>query len=157
MRSLAGFKPVFSYSTNKLDPASHRSMWNDWLDFSNQPTASKTIQVVQAYGSDKAFSVPVDAMAVGPALRTKRFHNFAGCNYTDPSLHDKALAYGKSFKEKMTGSLGEEVSLYPNFAFGNETLKELYGEGERVEKLKALKNQWDPENVFCHYLPLADL
>jgi hypothetical protein len=112
--------------------------------------------VVQAYGSARAFAVPPDATAVGPALRTKRFHNFVACSYADAALHGKARAWARTYREKMTAGAAD-VNLYPNFALGHETMAELYGEGERVERLRGLKGKWDPENVFCHYLPLAEL
>ena len=42
-----------------------------------------------------------------------------------------------------------------NYANGDETLEEMYGhEGWRLEKLRRLKKEWDPENRFGFYAPI---
>lgn len=41
-----------------------------------------------------------------------------------------------------------------NFAVGDEDLKQIYGDEERLEKLRALKRKWDPEGWFSNYNPI---
>ncbi len=46
--------------------------------------------------------------------------------------------------------------VYVNYAIGTESVPDIYGyDVDRVNKLKALKQQWDPENKFGFYAPLA--
>ena len=48
------------------------------------------------------------------------------------------------------------LTVYSNYANGDESLPEVYGWEEwRLEKLKKLKAQWDPENRMRYYVPLA--
>lgn len=42
-----------------------------------------------------------------------------------------------------------------NFASGDEELEDMYGNKERVERLKALKKKWDPTGVFNGYNPIV--
>lgn len=54
------------------------------------------------------------------------------------------------------GQPGRPVDAYVNYATGFETLKERYGhESWRVEKLRGLKTQYDPDNHFRYYNPIV--
>jgi hypothetical protein len=111
---------------------------------------------IEGYSTDKARAVPLEETAVGPALRTKRFHAFVCTAYTDPSLAGKAAALGSSFRQNISvDDEGEKGILYGNFAVGDESTAQLYGEGERYERLKALKKKYDPEGVFNHFIPIV--
>lgn len=43
---------------------------------------------------------------------------------------------------------------YVNFATGDETQEQIYGGRERLDKLRRLKEKWDPEGVFGFYNPI---
>jgi hypothetical protein len=43
---------------------------------------------------------------------------------------------------------------YVNFATGDEEPEVVYGGQERLKKLTALKEKWDPEGWFSHYSPI---
>ncbi|KAI8959246.1 hypothetical protein F5Y11DRAFT_333866 [Daldinia sp. FL1419] len=50
----------------------------------------------------------------------------------------------------------EHLRAYVNYAHGDELLSEVYGWEEwRLEKLRALKKQWDPQNKMRHYVPIV--
>lgn len=59
---------------------------------------------IEAYPTDRARSVPLDATAVCPAIRSMRFHCFLCAVYTDPGLHPAARRLGEKFREVMNGS-----------------------------------------------------
>lgn len=44
---------------------------------------------------------------------------------------------------------------YVNYAYGGETLEEIYGEKWRLDKLRRLKKEYDPENRFRFYAPIV--
>jgi hypothetical protein len=47
-------------------------------------------------------------------------------------------------------------SRYVNYATGDEPLQAKYGyEQWRLERLRTLKAQWDPEGRFSHYHPIS--
>ncbi|CAG8973974.1 hypothetical protein HYALB_00010094 [Hymenoscyphus albidus] len=49
----------------------------------------------------------------------------------------------------------EYLRAYVNYADGTESLHEFYGwEAWRIEKLKKLKAQWDPQNKMRYYVPI---
>jgi hypothetical protein len=49
----------------------------------------------------------------------------------------------------------DKLSTYVNYAYGDESLEELYGfEMWRLEKLKKLKGVYDPENRLRFYAPI---
>jgi hypothetical protein len=48
-----------------------------------------------------------------------------------------------------------KLHAYVNYAFGDETLQEMYGhEPWRVSKLKDLKKKYDPSGKFNFYAPI---
>jgi hypothetical protein len=50
------------------------------------------------------------------------------------------------------GAPGRQPSAYVNYAAGDETLEMLYGyEPWRLEKLRKLKSEYDPNNCFRFY------
>jgi hypothetical protein len=44
--------------------------------------------------------------------------------------------------------------LYANYAYGGESEEEWYGK-DNLERLKALKGRWDPENRSKFYAPIG--
>lgn len=53
------------------------------------------------------------------------------------------------------GSGEGRLNAYVNYAFGDETLPEMYGhESWRLEKLSRLKKQYDPLGRFNFYAPI---
>jgi hypothetical protein len=64
--------------------------------------------------------------------------------------------------EKLRGLLLEasddpkQLRAYVNYAHGVESLESIYGyEPWRIEKLKALKKKWDPQNRMRFYAPIV--
>ncbi|KAL8947996.1 MAG: hypothetical protein Q9222_005778 [Ikaeria aurantiellina] len=50
---------------------------------------------------------------------------------------------------------GRKRTTYPNYANGDETLESVYGyESWRLERLRGLKNKYDPHNRFRFYNPI---
>lgn len=76
--------------------------------------------------------------------------------YTDPSIADEVIAAGKEIRKVLVeGSGSRQLHAYVNYAFGDETLPEMYGhEPWRVAKLKELKQKFDPTGKFNFYAPI---
>lgn len=74
-----------------------------------------------------------------------------------PALQKKAEKLGEDLRQIVYRGTGRnELHAYVNYAFGNEEKKQMYGyEQWRQDKLKALKNKYDPDRKFSFYAPIA--
>lgn len=72
-------------------------------------------------------------------------------------VETKGEALGNRLRDILyKGSDREELHTYVNYAFGSESSRECYGaEGWRQNRLKGLKNKYDPEGRFSFYMPVA--
>jgi hypothetical protein len=141
-------------SVDTLCPKALRKIWTQFEAFSGKPGAGLSLVNIQAYSNDKIRSVPLEATSVGPALRKKTFHSFICTAYTDPELNEEARQLGDTFRSEMAQADGTERLVYPNFACGDETLTQLWGDESHIQKLQSLKKKYDPGNVFSQFLPL---
>ncbi|KAI1749587.1 FAD binding domain protein [Xylaria castorea] len=74
-----------------------------------------------------------------------------------PSLDKSAIDLGNSLRQFLyEGSGQKELYTYVNYAFGDETLKNWYGYDQwRLDRLKSLKQKYDPTGKFSFYAPIA--
>ncbi|KAL8709491.1 MAG: hypothetical protein Q9220_005733 [cf. Caloplaca sp. 1 TL-2023] len=74
-----------------------------------------------------------------------------------PSNHAAATAYGRKARQIfLEGAAPMRLNAYSNYANGDETLEQIYGyETWRLEKLKRLKREWDPEGRFRFFNPIV--
>ena len=111
---------------------------------------------IEGYSTARAKAPGTDVNAVGPAIRTKRWHTICAAVYTDPLLTPQAVAFGDAFRAHLAVANDKDRPIvYANFAVGNESVETLYGTGARLERLRALKQQYDPKGLFSHYIPIA--
>jgi hypothetical protein len=67
-----------------------------------------------------------------------------------------AKTLGQSMVEALRGK--HKLQAYVNYAAGFESQEALYGYDEwRLQKLRRLKREYDPENRFRFYAPITDL
>jgi FAD/FMN-containing dehydrogenase len=63
--------------------------------------------------------------------------------------------YGRKIRDIIfEGSGLKRLPIYVNYAYGDETMEQMYGEAWRVEKLRALKKKYDPHGRFNFYNPI---
>ena len=76
--------------------------------------------------------------------------------YADAAYTDDIRAATREMRSALVDGSGTEVlSAYVNYAFGDETLAEVYGhEPWKVRKLQRLKARYDPEGAFNFYMPI---
>jgi FAD/FMN-containing dehydrogenase len=73
-----------------------------------------------------------------------------------PELDERAVQFGQGIRNIVhEGTQKEKRSVYVNYAFGDEELTELYGEQWRLNRLKGLKEKYDPHGRFNFYGPIA--
>jgi hypothetical protein len=68
-----------------------------------------------------------------------------------------AITAGREIRRILIEGLGSTpFNAYVNYAFGDETVEQLYGhEKWRIDKLRALKAKYDPLNRFNYYAPIV--
>jgi FAD/FMN-containing dehydrogenase len=77
-------------------------------------------------------------------------HPVASINATE-----SAYLYGRQIRDALFAGSGlKRVSAYVNYAYGDETTEQIYGEGWRLEKLRKLKREYDPFGRFNFYNPI---
>ncbi|TQV90379.1 fad-dependent oxygenase protein [Cordyceps javanica] len=107
-------------------------------------------QGVKAISSEStAFAFRANNLLVSPLITYQRDGSVA--------LDKKAADFGKSLRQALHhGSGRSEMHTYVNYAYGDESLNNVYGYEEwRQEKLKKLKRMYDPHGRFNFYAPIA--
>lgn len=101
--------------------------------------------VREANPSSGAYGLRQDKLLLAPALLYSR----------SEALDEKARKYGEEMRQILIDgakNMGGSHS-YVNYAYGGESLEEVYGTKE-LERLLALKRKYDPHNRFGFYAPL---
>jgi hypothetical protein len=118
--------------------------------------ASTSIYVIEGYSHQAVLAVPSDSTAFPyrayPLLASPVW------GYNDTALSGTIQAASRDMRQAMVRGSGEGQPLrgYVNYAFGDESTRELYGhEAWRGKKLKALKKRWDPRGRFGFYAPIV--
>ena len=72
-------------------------------------------------------------------------------------MDEKAAKLGNDLRQILyEGSGRSELHTYVNYAYGDESLQNMYGYEEwRQERLLSLKNKYDPDRKFSFYSPIA--
>jgi hypothetical protein len=107
------------------------------------------LQGVQAIPSDStAYPFRDNHLLVAPLLIYKE----AGA-----ALEKQARELGETLRQILFKASGmRSLDTYVNYAFGQETVENWYGsERWRQDKLRALKDKYDPERKFSFYAPIA--
>lgn len=69
---------------------------------------------------------------------------------------DVVAGYGSRIRSALLQGSGERLHTYVNYAHGDESLEAVYGyEAWRLQRLRRLKAEYDPENKFGYYAPIV--
>jgi len=146
-----------------LDPANPKGMHNYWsADFLTglpdeaidtlvshaQPATSPLTQVIVVPGGGAISRVSDDETAFGQRSAPWNVH-YLTMWPPDPAQDDVNIAYTRALAAAMKPWTTGQV--YLNF-IGDEGIHRVeaaYGK-ERYERLRRIKRDWDPDNVFCH-------
>ncbi|KAJ6259551.1 hypothetical protein Dda_5188 [Drechslerella dactyloides] len=143
-------KPGIGMGIEKLDPATWRQTWDMYVKFVKEnPEAGRSIVLVEAYPKTKVLSIAPDATLY--ANRDIKFEVIVVPWYEKETFDIKAISWANSVRELWSQKCGHPDGrnrVYPAFAGLNEPLESLYGKPERVEKLKAVKAKYDPDNYW---------
>ncbi|KAK8050255.1 hypothetical protein PG994_011985 [Apiospora phragmitis] len=109
-----------------------------------------TLQRMKTVRSEStAYPFRTDNLLVAPVMR---WQHSGG-----PELTQQAVDLGTELRSIIHEATGEpELHTYVNYAFGDETQKNWYGyEQWRQNRLRGLKQKYDPQHRFSFYVPIA--
>ncbi|KAJ7162313.1 FAD binding domain-containing protein [Mycena filopes] len=122
------------------------------------PALNATLFFFEGYGVRGVRAVPPESTAFPD--RFNAFLTSSVFSYFDKGWDGEALSAGREMREIMRdgdGDGGELSVAYVNYAHGDEGVEGWYGhEKWRVDRLRALKRKYDPENRFKFYAPIVD-
>ncbi|KAK4233777.1 hypothetical protein C8A03DRAFT_47748 [Achaetomium macrosporum] len=106
------------------------------------------VQAVQAVNPDStAFPHRSESVLISPFINYK----------PNPALDEVAQALGRRTRQYLLDGSDDPTKLraYVNYAHGDEPFGAVYGwETWRLEKLRELKKEYDPENRMRYYVPI---
>ncbi|KAK3313658.1 hypothetical protein B0H66DRAFT_577592 [Apodospora peruviana] len=131
--------------------------WYDLFDemVQAEEALSGSFCLLEGYSTQAVRAVPADSTAY-PHRRQKLLlapiiHYMPTGNQT---LEAAATNWGSTMRTAAVGS--NQRRSYVNYAQGNETTEAIYGyEPWRLQKLRTLKRQYDPEGRLSFYAPIA--
>ncbi|OBT87239.1 hypothetical protein VE02_04886 [Pseudogymnoascus sp. 03VT05] len=148
-----GRKPAGSGMLKDLDVKAMRACWNGYSSFVKaNPSAKQSAVVFQVY--DVAKSLELETLRGESAYAHRQFGIVASvvAKYEDAHLDAAAAEFVDETLELLTPKEGKNV--YSNISRGGETLEELFGSAERVERLREIKKTWDSANQFKGFASL---
>lgn len=147
-----GYKPSFTAGLAQMDATTWREVWDEWISWLEHDNTSNSLVMMEAYSLEKARKVPQSSTSF--AWRNEvNFNAIVIPWYYDASLESEALAFGTKLRDMWRKTDGlESPAAYINFAHGDESLAEIYG--ENVDRLKSIKAKVDPKNVFSYWFDL---
>ena len=126
-----------------------------------EPELRNSAMVLEAYSLHAVQNVPAASTAFpdrenGVLMASILVWDSAGLNASRAvEIEDRAMGYGREIRDAVVRGSGGPLSAYVNYAHGDESLEAMYGyESWRVRRLRALKEEWDPENRFGWYAPI---
>ncbi|EWC44342.1 hypothetical protein DRE_01168 [Drechslerella stenobrocha 248] len=147
---VGGRKPGVGMGLEKIDPDAYCEIWRLFEDFvTENPQAARSIVLLECYSKAKSLSVPRETTAF--ANRDIKYETIVCPWYEDPTFDIKANAFSSSIREIWSQKCSHpdgRKRVYTAFSGNNEPTESLFGERERVDKLKAVKAKWDPENYW---------
>ena len=125
------------------------------------PRFATSATLLENYGNNFVRTVDPKSTALAPEERTYLVLASGVMWYEgdDARTHEDARVYAERIREALNRGVDaskKKRHTYVNYAFGDESLGQLYGyEQWRQEKLKALKKAYDPNNAFGFYVPIV--
>lgn len=147
----------FPISMNSYDTRAQRAVYDIFTEITTEtPEFNGSFSLFEGYSVKAVRGIPDESTAF--AHRQDSLLISPVIIYTPNSTLDAtAIRSGKELRRILHDADGNpELHAYVNYAHGDETLEEVYGFGQgRVERLRALKREYDPNGRFSYYEPVG--
>lgn len=144
--NLSGFPSSFS----QWDPAAMRAGFELFSEITANEKFASSAYILESYGRDGVEAVPDGENAVAPEERA--LHLLASPLLWWAGNDEEVKATAEGYGDRIRKATMQNKHAYLNYAVGDESLEDVYG--ARLERLRALKKVWDPENKFGFYIPI---
>ncbi|KAI0882108.1 FAD-binding domain-containing protein [Annulohypoxylon maeteangense] len=119
------------------------------------PDARASSITLQTYSNEAVVAVPNDDTAYPWRDAKGDFIFFMAWTEPGNPVEESANALARELRLDIVATSGyPDLSVYVNYAYGDETLEQIYGK-DKLPRLAKLKKEWDPDSVFKyhHVLP----
>lgn len=115
-----------------------------------------SIFMFEGYSMGGVRAIPADSTAFAFRPENILAAPLITYNSTGSTIDCQAKQLGEQLRKILyRGTRLPHIRAYVNYAYGDESPRELYGnESWRQNKLKALKSKYDPEGKFSFYAPV---
>ncbi|KAH8196233.1 hypothetical protein TruAng_009590 [Truncatella angustata] len=145
---------IYSLALNQTDVQAWTSHFNRLVDFYAEYPTYQGRLLVQRFPASGALALPDDATAF-PHREAKIQVNMEGW-YTNRSLDTPVSDFLRNERTRFQETSGfPELSVYAGYAHGDEGPAAWYS-SRKLKRLVALKNRWDPKDLFSWNNPIPN-
>jgi hypothetical protein len=126
-----------------------------------EPELSSSGMIFEAYSLHAVQKVPAASTAFpdrenGLLIAAVMLWNASALTPAEAvTIEERALRHGRKMRDAVVQGSGGKLHAYVNYANGEEGLEAMYGyEGWRLDRLRALKGEYDPLGRFSWYAPI---
>ncbi|KAF2665772.1 FAD-binding domain-containing protein [Microthyrium microscopicum] len=117
---------------------------------------SKSAVLFEGYSTQAVRAVAEESTAVSDRQFNILVGNFVHHSAAAIVAVEPAYLYGRKIRDVLFAGSGlGRLPAYVNYAYGDETVEQIYGDGWRMEKLRRLKKEYDPSERFNFYNPIV--
>ncbi|CAH0021155.1 unnamed protein product [Clonostachys rhizophaga] len=142
-----------STNVRRLDAKTFKTMFEKMNSFYRRVPAARASSIeLEIFNTDAAKRVPRDETAY--PWRDTIGYTMYEWSWTTPEAREECIKMGNELLRDFVATSGyPDVSVYVNYASGNETVEQKFGK-DKLPRLASLKRKWDPRNAFRWTNPL---
>ncbi|KAI1496962.1 hypothetical protein F5X99DRAFT_413572 [Biscogniauxia marginata] len=143
-------RSIYTASMRKLSADTYQAAFEKLSAFwEDVPQARRSTIELELLGEPVAGAIP-DADTAYPWRDAVAYTMFQ-MTWTDATVAGQANALARELRDDFAATSGYDgLATYVSYAHGDEPITAIYGE-RKLTRLAALKNRWDPDNVFGFY------
>ncbi|XXG99711.1 acyl-CoA thioesterase [Hypoxylon texense] len=144
-------RAIYSANVRNLSASTYDLMFQKMGSFyADYPAARSSLIEMEIFPNQAAFSVPYEETAYPwrDALGNMIFlFSWSGDNST---VIEAANSLGRELRDDFVTTSGyPDLSVYINYAYGDEEIEQIYGK-DKLPRLAQLKKTWDPNDFFSY-------